>query len=78
MTDIAILGSGAVAAGLAGGFAARGHEIVVGSRDPRGRMSAWPGPHEVALVGLAEAFIRMIRPLVGALGPVPLGLAIAR
>ncbi|MBC6456552.1 NAD(P)-binding domain-containing protein [Actinomadura sp. HBU206391] len=65
MTTIGILGSGNVARALAGGLHAAGHEVTVGSRDPRGAAAArWAGAQRagsqvtgspVAVVALAEA-----------------------
>lgn len=55
MTTIAVLGSGAVGTVLAGGLAARGHSVTIGSRDPRGRASVLRAGPPVAVAGLAEA-----------------------
>ncbi|AOS62032.1 hypothetical protein [Actinoalloteichus hymeniacidonis] len=65
MTTITILGSGTVATALAGPLHAAGHQVIIdlgGVHTALGR----------------EAFLLMVRSLVGALGPVPFGMAVAR
>jgi predicted dinucleotide-binding enzyme len=52
---IGILGSGGVATTLAAGFAAQGHEVMLGTRDPA-RLEAWRVAHPKAGIGsVAEA-----------------------
>ncbi|HLU59169.1 MAG TPA: NAD(P)-binding domain-containing protein [Pseudonocardia sp.] len=53
MTRIAVLGTGAVGAALAGALARAGHTVTAGSRDPARRAPGWGVP--VPLAGLAEA-----------------------
>jgi predicted dinucleotide-binding enzyme len=56
MTTIAILGSGRVGRTLAAGFAAAGHDVVVGSRDPEAATAAWAdAPAEITTVADAVA-----------------------
>lgn len=55
MTTIAILGSGHVARALAGKFRAAGHEVVVGSRDPRSSATAGWVASAVRVVSLPDA-----------------------
>ena len=54
MTSIAILGSGRVAAPLAGGLATAGHALTIGSRDAAAASAKWTGP-AVTFTDLAEA-----------------------
>ncbi|MDQ0311499.1 putative dinucleotide-binding enzyme [Kitasatospora herbaricolor] len=54
MTTIAVLGSGTGARTLAGRLRDGGHQVVVGSRDPRRAAGRWAGSG-VRLTGLAEA-----------------------
>lgn len=54
MTTIAVLGSGTVARALAGPWRGAGHEIVVGSRDPRRTTAERPVPG-VGVTGLPDA-----------------------
>jgi len=42
---IGILGSGAVGQSLGAGFVARGHDVVIGSRDPA-KLADWVGRHD--------------------------------
>jgi 8-hydroxy-5-deazaflavin:NADPH oxidoreductase len=49
---IGILGSGVVARTLAGGFLKHGHEVTVGTRDPR-KLTDWRKQHPDARVGTA-------------------------
>ncbi|MCK2241359.1 MULTISPECIES: NADPH-dependent F420 reductase [unclassified Crossiella] len=44
MTTIAILGSGRVAANLAGKLSAAGHSVLIGTRDPAAAPERWTGP----------------------------------
>ncbi len=44
MTDIVVLGTGLVAAGLAAKLAGAGHSVAIGSRDPKAAADRWQGP----------------------------------
>lgn len=70
MTTIAVLGSGAVARALAGAWRDAGHEIVVGSRDPRGTV---PGAHVTGLPEAARAGGVVVNALPGAVSLKVLG-----
>ncbi|WP_134738091.1 NAD(P)-binding domain-containing protein [Nocardioides sp. 503] len=54
MTSIAILGSGRVSHSLAGGLAAAGHDVHVGSRDPGASAASFEGTG-VSVVDVATA-----------------------
>jgi predicted dinucleotide-binding enzyme len=54
MTTIAVLGSGNVARALAGRLHETGHEVIVGSRDPRRAATGWSG-NGISVTGLQAA-----------------------
>jgi len=60
-TRIGVVGSGDVGRSLAAGFAARGHEVTIGTRDPQANESlqAWGAQHDGVAIssfkGAAEA-----------------------
>jgi len=52
-TRVGVLGSGAVGRALAAGFAAYGHEVTIGTRDPAGNedLQAWAAQHDNVAIG---------------------------
>jgi predicted dinucleotide-binding enzyme len=50
---IGVLGSGVVGTTLGGGFLARGHEVMIGSREP-GKLQEWAREHRGARTGTPE------------------------
>jgi NADPH-dependent F420 reductase len=55
MARIAIIGTGRMATGLAAGWAARGHEVVLGSRDPAARAEVLARASGATLAGIDAA-----------------------
>src|SRR5690606_5848153 len=52
--NVGIIGSGEVARALGAGFADRGHEVMVGTRDP-GKLADWASEHGVRVASAADA-----------------------
>lgn len=52
-TRVGVIGSGAVGRALAAGFASRGHEVTIGTRDPEGNdeLQAWAAQHGGVAIG---------------------------
>jgi predicted dinucleotide-binding enzyme len=52
-TRVGVIGSGAVGRALAAGFAARGHEVTIGTRDPEDNddLQAWAAQHDNVAIG---------------------------
>jgi predicted dinucleotide-binding enzyme len=52
-TRVGVIGSGAVGRALAAGFAAYGHEVTIGTRDPEANedLQAWAAQHDGVAVG---------------------------
>jgi 8-hydroxy-5-deazaflavin:NADPH oxidoreductase len=50
---VGVIGSGAVGRALAAGFAGRGHEVTIGTRDPEQNddLQAWAAQHENVAIG---------------------------
>ena len=55
MARIAIIGTGRMATGLAAGWAARGHQVVLGSRDPAARAEVLARVGGATLAGIDAA-----------------------
>lgn len=56
-TQVGIIGSGAVGRALAAGFAAHGHEVTIGTRDPDANddLQAWAAQHDDVAIGTFAA-----------------------
>ena len=56
-TRVGVIGSGAVGRALAAGFAARGHEVTIGTREPEenDELQAWAAQHDDVAVGTFAA-----------------------
>jgi len=52
-TRVGVIGSGAVGRALAGGFAAHGHEVTIGTREPEenDELQAWAAQHDGVAIG---------------------------
>jgi predicted dinucleotide-binding enzyme len=52
-TRVGVIGSGAVGRALAAGFASRGHEVTIGTRDPEENddLQAWAAQHDGVAIG---------------------------
>jgi predicted dinucleotide-binding enzyme len=52
-TPVGVIGSGAVGRALAAGFAARGHEVTIGTREPEENddLQAWAAQHDGVAIG---------------------------
>ncbi|MFL5816265.1 MAG: NADPH-dependent F420 reductase [Conexibacter sp.] len=52
-TRVGVIGSGAVGRALAAGFAARGHEVTIGTRQPESNddLQAWAAQHDNVAIG---------------------------
>jgi len=52
-TRVGVIGSGAVGRALAAGFAAHGHEVTIGTRDPEANqeLQAWAAQHDDVAIG---------------------------
>jgi 8-hydroxy-5-deazaflavin:NADPH oxidoreductase len=52
-TRVGVIGSGAVGRALAAGFAARGHEVTIGTRQPEenDELQAWAAQHDGVAIG---------------------------
>lgn len=52
-TRVGVIGSGTVGRALAAGFAAHGHEVTIGTRDPAGNeeLQAWAAQHDGVAIG---------------------------
>ncbi|HZV75900.1 MAG TPA: NAD(P)-binding domain-containing protein [Conexibacter sp.] len=52
-TRVGVIGSGAVGRALAAGFAARGHEVTIGTREPEENddLQAWAAQHDGVAIG---------------------------
>ena len=52
-TRVGVIGSGSVGRALAAGFAARGHEVTIGTRDPEANedLQAWAAQHDGVAIG---------------------------
>lgn len=52
-TRVGVIGSGAVGRALAAGFASRGHEVTIGTRDPEenDELQAWAAQHDNVAIG---------------------------
>jgi 8-hydroxy-5-deazaflavin:NADPH oxidoreductase len=52
-TRVGVIGSGAVGRALAAGFAAHGHEVTIGTREPEenDELQAWAAQHEGVAIG---------------------------
>lgn len=56
-TRVGVIGSGPVGRALAAGFAARGHEVTIGTRDPDANddLQAWAAQHDGVAIGTFAA-----------------------
>jgi 8-hydroxy-5-deazaflavin:NADPH oxidoreductase len=56
-TRVGVIGSGQVGRALAAGFAARGHEVTIGTREPEENddLQAWAAQHEGVAIGTFAA-----------------------
>lgn len=56
-TRVGVIGSGQVGRALAAGFAARGHEVTIGTREPaeNDELQAWAAQHENVAIGTFAA-----------------------
>jgi predicted dinucleotide-binding enzyme len=56
-TRVGVIGSGGVGRALAGGFASRGHEVTIGTRDPEenDELQAWSAQHDGVAIGTFAA-----------------------
>lgn len=54
---VGVIGSGAVGRALAAGFASRGHEVTIGTRDPEANddLQAWGAQHDGVAIGTFAA-----------------------
>jgi len=52
-TRVGVIGSAGVGRALAAGFASRGHEVTIGTRDPEGNedLQAWAAQHDDVAIG---------------------------
>ena len=78
-TRVGVIGSGAVGRALAAGFAARGHEVTIGTREPEenDELQAWAAQHDGVAIGHFAAAAEAGEIIVLATRGVAVGHAIA-